>query len=88
MLSLQQRKVMSKKDYKGVHHNFGGLLMGLGTATAVAGPVNTYLRSGTLRHDTVLHCICSCAANPDFAHANCHSTVNRHLDKHYLRIKS
>ena len=49
MLSLQQRKVMSKKDYKGVHHNFGGLLMGLGTATAVAGPVNTYLRSGTLR---------------------------------------
>lgn len=39
---------MSKKDYKGVHHNFGGLLMGLGTATAVAGPVNTYLRSGLL----------------------------------------
>ncbi len=37
---------MTKKDYKGVHHNFGGLLMGLGTATAVAGPVNTYLRSG------------------------------------------
>ncbi|DBA81288.1 TPA: hypothetical protein ACH3X2_006905 [Trebouxia sp. C0005] len=44
----EQRKVMSKKDYKGVHHNFGGLLMGLGTATAVAGPVNTYLRSGKL----------------------------------------
>ena len=39
---------MSKKDYKGVHHNFGGLLMGLGTATAVAGPVNTYLRSGNI----------------------------------------
>lgn len=44
---LQQRKLMSKKEYKGRHHNWGGLLMGLGTATAVAGPVNTYLRSGT-----------------------------------------
>ena len=43
---LQQRKLMSKKEYKGRHHNWGGLIMGLGTATAVAGPVNTYLRSG------------------------------------------
>ena len=67
MLSLQQRKVMSKKDYKGVHHNFGGLLMGLGTATAVAGPVNTYLRSGTLRQEIVLHSICSCAGSRDCA---------------------
>ena len=37
---------MSKKEYKGRHHNWGGLIMGLGTATAVAGPVNTYLRAG------------------------------------------
>lgn len=44
----EQRKLMSKKEYKGRHHNWGGLLMGLGTATAVAGPVNTYLRSGKL----------------------------------------
>lgn len=44
---LQQRKLMSKKEYKGRHHNWGGLIMGLGTATAVAGPVNTYLRSGS-----------------------------------------
>ena len=43
---LQQRKLMSKKEYKGRHHNWGGLIMGLGTATAVAGPVNTYLRAG------------------------------------------
>ena len=37
---------MSKKEYKGRHHNWGGLIMGLGTATAVAGPINTYLRAG------------------------------------------
>ena len=43
---VQQRKLMSKKEYKGRHHNWGGLIMGLGTATAVAGPVNTYLRAG------------------------------------------
>ena len=43
---LQQRKLMSKKEYKGRHHNWGGLIMGLGTATAVAGPINTYLRAG------------------------------------------
>ena len=84
---------MSKKDYKGVHHNFGGLLMGLGTATAVAGPVNTYLRSGTLHQKIVLHLVCSCAAcscaaNPDCAlkvtaHSKCHSPAE-HLDKHHL----
>ena len=44
--AVQQRKLMSKKEYKGVHHNWGGLIMGLGTATAVAGPINTYLRAG------------------------------------------
>lgn len=44
----EQRKLMSKKEYKGRHHNWGGLLMGLGTATAVAGPVNTYIRAGKL----------------------------------------
>lgn len=46
LVLLQQRKLMSKKEYKGRHHNWGGLLMGLGTATAVAGPVNTYIRAG------------------------------------------
>ncbi len=46
LVFLQQRKLMSKKEYKGRHHNWGGLLMGLGTATAVAGPVNTYIRAG------------------------------------------
>lgn len=49
---VQQRKLLSKKEYKGRHHNWGGLIMGLGTATAVAGPVNTYLRSG-MQHAVV-----------------------------------
>ena len=67
---------MSKKDYKGVHHNFGGLLMGLGTATAVAGPVNTYLRSGTLRLFAVVLQILT-------AHSSCHFATE-HTDKHYV----
>lgn len=37
---------MSKENYKGRHHNWGGLLLGLGTLIAVVGPANTYLRTG------------------------------------------
>ncbi|KAK9792941.1 hypothetical protein WJX73_000699 [Symbiochloris irregularis] len=43
-----ERKQLAGKDLKGVHHNWGGLLLGLGVFFAVAGPLNTYLRSGKL----------------------------------------
>ena len=45
---------MSKENYKGRHHNWGGLLLGLGTLIAVVGPANTYLRTGALRSIQVL----------------------------------
>lgn len=43
---LQERKELAGKDVKGVHHNWGSLLLGLGVLIAVVGPVNTYLRLG------------------------------------------
>ena len=45
---LQKRKSLAGKDWKGVHHNWGGLLLGLGTLIAVVGPANTYIRLGKL----------------------------------------
>lgn len=44
----QERKDLLKGDPKGVHHNWGSLLLGLGVLIAVVGPVNTYLRAGKL----------------------------------------
>ena len=33
-LCMQKRKSLASKDLKGVHHNAGGLLLGLGTLIA------------------------------------------------------
>ena len=45
---LQKRKSLAGKDWKGIHHNWGGLLLGLGVLIAVVGPANTYIRLGKL----------------------------------------
>ena len=45
---LQKRKSLAGKDWKGNHHNWGGLLLGLGVLIAVVGPANTYIRLGKL----------------------------------------
>lgn len=44
----EERKVLGKGNWKGRHHNWGGLILGLGTLIAVVGPANTYLRTGKL----------------------------------------
>ncbi|KAK9823460.1 hypothetical protein WJX72_002911 [[Myrmecia] bisecta] len=44
----QIRKDLAKGNYREKHWNWGSLLLGLGVAMGVAGPVNTYLRTGKL----------------------------------------
>jgi len=42
----QERKDLMKDNPREKHNNWGSLLLGLGVAIAVEGPVNTYLRTG------------------------------------------
>ena len=42
----QERKDLLKANPREKHNNWGSLLLGLGVAIAVEGPVNTYLRTG------------------------------------------
>ena len=42
----QERKDLLKDNPREKHNNWGSLLLGLGVAIAVEGPVNTYLRTG------------------------------------------
>ncbi|KAK9822218.1 hypothetical protein WJX81_007915 [Elliptochloris bilobata] len=44
----QERKDLLKANPREKHNNWGSLLLGLGVAIAVEGPVNTYLRTGKL----------------------------------------
>ena len=44
----QERKDLLKDNPREKHNNWGSLLLGLGVAIAVEGPVNTYLRTGEL----------------------------------------
>ena len=43
---VQERKDLLKDNPREKHNNWGSLLLGLGVAIAVEGPVNTYLRTG------------------------------------------
>ena len=52
-MCLQKRKSLAGKDWKGNHHNWGGLLLGLGVLIAVVGPANTYIRLGKLFPGTI-----------------------------------
>lgn len=44
--AAQERKDLLKDNPREKHNNWGSLLLGLGVAIAVEGPVNTYLRTG------------------------------------------
>ncbi len=43
---VQIRKDLAKGNYREKHWHWGSLLLGLGVAMGVAGPINTYLRTG------------------------------------------
>ncbi|KAF5178488.1 hypothetical protein FRX31_031925 [Thalictrum thalictroides] len=44
----EERKELLKGSYKDRHFNAGSILLGFGVFEAVAGPVNTYMRTGKL----------------------------------------